>query len=354
MDNRKLRPSIIIIFCCLIITACAGDRCTDPLGCIEFRPNETIEIAVMRQMTPADIDYSQQILQGCEDALIKPVMIQGFEIQLVIEDTTCLQTDLSAETARLSARPRLVGVIGPACLDGGTFYTQALSNAGLVVISPTYATVSASPGTFRFMYNAEEISSQAVKKMHELFPDSDVYLVVEPRFLFLKTELENALSSHGHKWVSTVFDGGSAAFLHGEVGQSGNPDGVLLFIGDRKAVEECCPTLFTRFKALISLNLDQFIPKREHTLIPGNFLIGFLQPQDSSFSTPTAASSRDALSVLVTAINQSAQRTFDGRLLIQRQKMREILAELQYSGIMGFYDCSQGSLCYQRPLFFGQ
>ena len=147
----------------LLLSACGGGmvsyNCTDPLGCVAVASNESLKVATLLTMTGPDQVYGIDALRGVEIALAENGKLLGHNIELVKEDDRCDEKVGGEAAARLAADPQLIGVIGTTCSNAAVPAAKALTEAGLVLISPSSTAPSLTDpathqaGFFRAIYN---------------------------------------------------------------------------------------------------------------------------------------------------------------------------------------------------------
>lgn len=155
----------------ILLSACgngAGYECTDPLGCVVLESGAPIKVGIALTLTGPDSPYGIDALRGVEIAIAdRGNRLLSREIELVRADERCEeQGGLEAATA-LAADPQIVGVIGTTCSNAAVPAAQILSDAGMVLISPSSTAPSLTSveahqaGFLRTIYN-DKSQGQAV------------------------------------------------------------------------------------------------------------------------------------------------------------------------------------------------
>ncbi len=121
--------------------ACQGQKaydCQDSIGCVEIAPDAPIRIAYALVTSGSDGAIGTDALRSIELALqSQGGTLLGHPIELVGEDSGCTAAGGEIAATALAADPTIVGVIGPNCSSEATTALPILSQAGLVMISPS-------------------------------------------------------------------------------------------------------------------------------------------------------------------------------------------------------------------------
>jgi branched-chain amino acid transport system substrate-binding protein len=153
----------------LIASACSGRpyTCTDPLGCVKVEPNGDIQIAALLTLSGPDAPYGIDALRGVEIATTEKGSLFDHKLAIVQQDDLCTEQGGIDGANALKANPQIVGVIGATCSSGSLPAAQILSEAGMVLISPSSTAPSLTdpaihqPGFLRSIYN-DKAQGQAV------------------------------------------------------------------------------------------------------------------------------------------------------------------------------------------------
>jgi branched-chain amino acid transport system substrate-binding protein len=147
----------------VILSSCGGGvtnfTCTDPLGCVAIGSNESIKIATLLTMSGPDQVYGIDAVRGVEIAITDNGNLLGHGIELVKEDDQCDATAGEQAAQRLAADKQIVGVIGATCSNASQPAAKILTEAGMVLISPSSTAPSLTDpashqtGFLRVIYN---------------------------------------------------------------------------------------------------------------------------------------------------------------------------------------------------------
>jgi branched-chain amino acid transport system substrate-binding protein len=137
---NKLRPAFTIFVLAFALFACtnANLECQDEIGCIDLGPNEPIHLVYLLA-TSGDAAFLGVDAKGAiEIAIEDREFLLDHPIILTGEDSGC-----SGEQGRTAAEKivadsaTIVGVIGTSCSDAARAAIPLISDAGLVMISPS-------------------------------------------------------------------------------------------------------------------------------------------------------------------------------------------------------------------------
>ncbi len=159
--RRFFSALTISIVAGLILSACGAIRytCTDPLGCVTVGGGESLKIATLLTMSGPDQVYGIDAVRGVEIAISDQGKLLGHNIELVKVDDLCTEQGGKDGAAQLAQDSQIIGVIGATCSSSSTPAAKILSDAGMVMISPSSTAPSLTdpvlhqPGFFRAIYN---------------------------------------------------------------------------------------------------------------------------------------------------------------------------------------------------------
>lgn len=140
MKARPVRPASLLIIG-LLLTSCTALRrpytCTDPLGCVELGSGESI---VIGSLTATSGDYSSigiDAQRGVRLAILDQGNLMGRRIYLLSEETDCSEEGVRDAATNLILYSKLLAVIGPTCVEEMATAGEILTEAGVLVISPS-------------------------------------------------------------------------------------------------------------------------------------------------------------------------------------------------------------------------
>ena len=156
----------------LFLTACGSTTntsapCVDPLGCVVVGNDEPIIIAVALTLSGPNAPYGVDALRGVELAIADQGQVLNHPIQLVQEDDLCTAEGGQAAAERLAQNPEVLGVIGATCSAATEKAAKVLSDAGMILISPSSTAAGLTSeeghqqGFLRTIYN-DQLQAQMV------------------------------------------------------------------------------------------------------------------------------------------------------------------------------------------------
>lgn len=156
------RFAFFIIIAGMLLAGCGSKpECSNPAQCVFIGSNEPITIAVILTLTGPDSLYGIDALRGVELAIADRGLLLGHPIHLVEEDDTCSMEGGEKAAERIVKNTQIVGVVGATCSRSSEAAAQTLTNAGIVLISPSSAApaltsdVGHQPGFLRTIGNDE-------------------------------------------------------------------------------------------------------------------------------------------------------------------------------------------------------
>ncbi len=128
----------------MLAAACGTPTpCNDPLGCVRVSSGEPITIAVALTLSGPAAPYGIDALRGVELAIAdRGGTLLHHPIELIQEDEQCSAEGGRAAAERLAQNPKLIGVIGATCSSASIAAAEILSQAGMVLISPSSTAAS--------------------------------------------------------------------------------------------------------------------------------------------------------------------------------------------------------------------
>ena len=138
-----MKSLVSITFLTLLIAAfgagaLADDGCADDLSCVEIPPGESIVIGgILRLSGPEPWTGNVAISAFQLAALARDGRLLGREIEFVVEDSGCSEAGGAEAARRIVANPGIVGVIGTNCSLAAKGALPIISEAGLLMISPS-------------------------------------------------------------------------------------------------------------------------------------------------------------------------------------------------------------------------
>lgn len=362
-------------------------ECTDPLGCLEIPPGEPIKIGILQALSGKLAPLGEAQLRGFDLALDKKKgTLLDHSVALQIEDTFCTAEGGANAALKIIADPQTVAIFGSTCSGAAATASQAMSDAGLTMISgnnsaPFLTSIAGKrapdwqAGYFRTAANeqyagntaAEYVFKQLGLRKAATINDNDIYtkgLTESFKKAFVELGGEVVLETAVNKGetemlpVLTAVANSGAELLFFPLFQ---PEGNHLLLQARE-LPEFEKTLLISDGALI----EQSFLEAVGNAAKGMCFVGPVRPQGPAVDLLTAAyvakyhedppvsyflSAHDAASLLFHAIEQAATRDADGTLHIGRQRIRDYLYSIKaFAGVCGTFHCDQFGDC-AKPLF---
>ena len=381
---RWLAPLTVLV---LGVVSCGGqDFEAGPLGAVEVAPGEAIQIRSMQVLTGlGDLGIPSQ--RGVELALADYGLIRGHAVSMGAGlDSLCTEEGGRAAADTVTGDPRIVGVIGTSCSVAAAAASPILSEAGLVMLSPSNTAPSLTsdlrgnagsnyyPGYYRTtsndLHEAQAVAQFAYNdlglRMVAAIHDGDPYTTgLTGAFATAFEELGGSVAvasvSRGDTDMAPVLtriaagspDGlffplfqEEGAHIVRQVGQIAGLEGVTLIGGAALLVSEflAIPESEGIYLAGPDSNFDgntnEVTGKSSEALIA--------EYQERYAEAPTSAylaHAYDAATLLLRAIEEVAVGNGD-TLYIDRAKLREALTGVTgFSGIIGVISCDEFGDC---------
>ncbi len=144
--KRLLVFALIVSF---LLAACGKNySCADPLGCVVVESGQPLTIAVALTLSGPDAPYGMDALRGVEIAIQDRGALLGRSIKLEQQDDHCSSAGGEAAAQALSGMKQVIGVIGTTCSSAAVPASKIISDAGMVLITPssTAASLTSSEG----------------------------------------------------------------------------------------------------------------------------------------------------------------------------------------------------------------
>jgi branched-chain amino acid transport system substrate-binding protein len=144
MNKRLLALFSVLVIASMALAACGGGggaaayECTDALGCVTVAAGDPIHIAYALTVSGATASLGEDSRGAIEIAIAdRGGELLGHPIELTGEDTLCNAEGGQAAGTKLSADATIIGVVGTNCSSEARAAMPLLSQAGMVMISPS-------------------------------------------------------------------------------------------------------------------------------------------------------------------------------------------------------------------------
>ncbi len=366
----------VLIIAGMVLSACGGMTsftCTDPLGCVTIGSGESIKIATLLTMSGTNKPYGVDAERGVEIAIADAGNLLGHKIELVQADDQCDAKAGEAAAAQLAADKQIVGVIGATCSSVSVLAAKTISDAGMVLISPSSTAPSLTDphlhqaGFFRAIYN-DKAQGKAVAEFAYNVLGLRRMLTFHDGTAYPEQLQQTACDSFealGGRCVDQV-NLSTYPDVLGDLRTTAadNPDVIYfpVYIKDGVNIVQAVPHSLENGAVMISsdgLLSKDFIQQTEPAS-DGMYLSGpapvsesqtFVQKYKARYGEdPIAAyhlQGYDAANMLFHAIQQAAQVS-GNKLYIPRQKLRDALYKIHgIQGLSTMITCSPNGDCAQ-------
>jgi len=373
MSKRLFAMLAVLIVASIMLTACGGPafECTDAIGCVDIAPDEPVHIAYMLTISGATAFLGEDSQGAIEIAVDdRGGELLGHPISLTGEDTLCSAEGGQTAATKVAADPTVVGVIGTNCSSAATAAMPTISNAGLVMLSPSNTAPALTlegetwqPGYFRichtdlfqgsvaaeFAYN--ELGATTAATIHDGSPYADQLQQV---FAGKFQELGGTVTFQGAvnvgdtdmRTVLTSVAADSPDILYFPIFE---PEGPFI-VAQSSEIAGLENTTLMGADGLLSDSFPENAgPNVVDMYLSGPYVSGatydaFLAKWDAKFGgvPPSGfhAFAYDGTNILFDAIEQVAVQDDDGTLHVGRQALRDAIANTtDYTGLTGKLNC---------------
>jgi branched-chain amino acid transport system substrate-binding protein len=364
----------------LVLSACGGGvttyTCTDPLGCVAIGAGESLKIATLLTMTGPDQVYGIDAVRGVEIAVTDVGRVLGHDIELVKADDQCDEKAGEAAAQQLAADQQLIGVIGATCSSASVPAAKILTDAGMVLITPSSTAPSLTDakshqtGFFRAIYN-DKAQGKAVAEFAFSVLGLRRMLTIHDGTPYPK-ELQQAacdsFSQMGGECIEQIeLSAGQDILTTLQNAAPENPDVIYLplYTEDGIAVTKAIfqaglvnAALMSSDGLLSSDFVDKTEPNSEGMYLSGPaeirepeaFAEKYRARYGEAFIAAYHLQGYDAANMLFYAIQQAAFVSGD-KLYIQRQKLRDALYRMHgIQGLSTLVTCSPTGDCAQPSI----
>ncbi len=349
-------------------------ECTDAIGCVELAPGDPVHIAYMLTISGATAFLGEDSQGAIEIAVDdRGGKLLDRDILLTGEDSLCSAEGGQTAATKVASDPTVLGVIGTNCSSAATAALPTISDAGLVMLSPSNTAPALTlegeggtwrPGYFRichtdffqgavaaeFAYN--ELGARTLATIHDGSPYADqLQEVMAGRFV----ELGGTVTFQGAvnvgdtdmRTVLTTVAADSPDVLYYPIFE---PEGPFITAQSSEIAGLENTTLVGADGLLADSFPENAGPNAVGMYLSGPFVSGasydeFLAKWEAKFGgvPPSGfhAFAYDGTNILLNAIESVAVTEADGTTYIGRQALRDaIKATAGYSGLTGTLDCS--------------
>jgi len=356
-----------------------AQECDDELGCVVVGPDEPVVVGAMLTTSGATSFLGEDSVGGIELAILsRDGMVLDHEIELVIEDSLCSAEGGQAAAQRVAADETIVGVIGTNCSGAAQGALPIISDAGMLMISPSNTSPSLTnddteaggaylPGYFRTGHNDLFQGAMAAQFALEVLEAETLATIHDgdPYTEGLATVMADTFAEMGG---AVVFQGAVSkgdtdmTAILTEIAAS-NPDVVYFPVFEPESnfiAAQLVNTPGLEEAIMITADGSLVASFPENTgeaavgvymsgpSVTGEAYEGFLATWDEEIGgvPPSGfhAHAYDATQMLLNAVEEVAVVGDDGSLVIGRQALRDALSAVEgYEGLTGVLTCQDES-----------
>jgi basic membrane lipoprotein Med (substrate-binding protein (PBP1-ABC) superfamily)/ABC-type branched-subunit amino acid transport system substrate-binding protein len=133
--------------------------CEDEIGCVDIAPGEPVRIGYALVLSGPNAQLGLDSRRGVEIAIDDHPEVLGHPVELVGEDSGCSAEGGQTAATKLASDQSLLGIVGTSCSSAGVPASKIVSDAGMVLISPSNTAPSLTapgshdPGYLRTAHN---------------------------------------------------------------------------------------------------------------------------------------------------------------------------------------------------------
>ncbi|MBE9524937.1 MAG: branched-chain amino acid ABC transporter substrate-binding protein [Chloroflexi bacterium] len=380
MTKRNFVVLSLLVLASLALAACGGAaeyECADPLGCVDIAPDESVHIAYMLTTTGATAFLGEDSVGGIELAIAsRGGTLLGHEILLTGEDSGCSPEGGQTAATKVTSDPTILGVIGTNCSSAATAAVDTISEAGLVMISPSNTAPALTdpegtwkPGYFRachndkfqgrvaaeFVYN--ELGARTAATVHDGSPYADQLQEV---FADTFVELGGTITYQGAvnvgdtdmRTVLTSVAADSPDVLYFPIFE---PEGPFIVAQSSEISGLENTVLFGADGLLVASFPENAGANANGMYLSGPFVSGatydaFLVSWEAEYggAPPSGfhAFAYDGTNIILDAVEKVAIQDEDGTLHIPRGALRDAMAATSgFAGLTGNLECNEYGDC---------
>jgi len=137
---ERFKPVRFALLVALLLAALSPAYAQDDPGKVVIAPGDPIKVAVVTDLTGPIAELGLDIAQGAQVAAAEVNEaggIQGFEVELVIEDDRCSGDEGTLVANRIVSDPQIVAVVGHACSGATIAGSDVYEDARIPMVSPS-------------------------------------------------------------------------------------------------------------------------------------------------------------------------------------------------------------------------
>jgi branched-chain amino acid transport system substrate-binding protein len=366
----------------LALAACGGTvECEDEWGCAEIKEGETVKVGYVGPTTGDYSAFGIDISRGAELAIAANPDIEGFSVELVVEDTQGSPEQGAAVANKFASDPRMVAV------DGHTFSgsTEAAipiyEQAHIVMMSPSatnpdltslgskvfnrVAFHDAMQASFAASYIKDKLGVNKIAVMHDggaygqglaeltakAFRNMGGEVVGSEPITPGETDYSAPLAAVASLEPELIYFGGydaDAAVLTTQMAGAGLGD-ALFFGCDGTFGENYLDLAGSAAEGAFSTNVP--IPESEaFAKFQADYQAAYTDEQGKL--SPFSPHGHDAMAVLLKALDEVAIKSGDTLLIPRKALADAVRATTDFGGLTGTITCSDDGECAAASIVF--
>lgn len=379
MKRLFLVLTVISLLAAFSIPSLANMHCSDDLGCVEVGPDDPIVVGAMLTVSGATSFLGEDSQGGIEIAINdRDGMVLGRDVLLVVEDSLCNAEGGQSAAQRMAADETIVGVIGTNCSGAAQGALPIISDAGMLMISPSNTSPSLTnddtaaggaylPGYFRTGHNdlfqgamaaqfatdvlmaatlatihdGDPYTEGLANVMAETFAERGGEVVFEGAVSKGDTDMTAILTEIAASGPDVVYFPlfePESNFIAAQLVTTPGLEDTIMMTADGSLVNA-----FTANTGDAALGIFMSGPT-----VSGDSYDAFLAKWDEEYGggPPSGfhAHAFDATNMLLDAVEAVAHEEDDGSLVIGRQALRDALSAIEdYQGLTGALTCQDES-----------
>jgi len=379
--KRTISLLLLLLTLALVLAACGGEtlECTDDIGCVEIAPDEAILLSSALVISGPNAPLGLDSQHGVEIALDMRGDVLDHAVELLPEDDGCNAEGGQASATKIVSNQQIVAVIGTSCSGAGVPASKIISDAGMVMVSPSNTSIaltdpnqSWNPGYLRTAHNdrvqgpamadfvLNELGLTKAAAIHDGDPYTEglaaafVNAFKEMGGEIVAFEAEAADATNVEPLLTTIAAAGPefifypvfiplGSLLTNAARDIPGLEGVALGAADGMQSPSFLENTAGTSEGMYLSGPDLSF---SNTFYQDDFLPAYLDKYGTEPTAPFHAHSFDATNMILDAIEEVAQVGSDGTLLIGRQALRDALyATKGYAGVTGELNCDQYGDC---------
>jgi branched-chain amino acid transport system substrate-binding protein len=352
-------------------------NCTDPLGCVAVPAGAPIEIGYALVMDGPNQSLGIDTLNGIEIAMKDRGQIAGHDIRLTGQNDGCSSEGGQAAGRALASNPNIVAVIGTSCSTAAQAANPILSEAGLLIVSPSstapYLTETGNPshfpGFFRTAINdkfqggsaahfaREGLRIERAATIHDGSQYAEYLLaifiaefkrlggvvtaqeVIDPNQTEVQPIIQRLVSGDPELIYLPILQPAGGRIIR-QVRETPGLSGIHLMGADSLFQPELIEAAGNAVAGFLVTNPVVSGPAYDE------FLVKYKDKFGKDPISVFHANAYDAAMLIFTAIEKAAIQTPDGTLYIPRQRLREAMYEIRdFPGVTGKLTCDPNGDC---------